>query len=364
MLTILLLGILYLYSTYKYIGAKGMLSVDARLKDDALILRKSMIKFEGSLDRDIEICGSGLRPLPMYLNQQIIKILEDLGVKDASFLKLQENAVEGLRRVTRNPTNAVSFLTRSHVGVVARVPWLIERLNDMGLAFHDDDFLRDVLELAVLVQLRALKYRSRILVEKAVTLYGIMDETGFLKEGEVYCVVKTEKEGRSVTIGQVAVTRSPALHPGDIQFAQAVQVPADSPLNALYNCIVFSQKGRRDLPSELSGGDLDGDLYNVIYDPDILPKVVHEPADYPRVPPLDIGRTVERQDMTDFFVLFIENDQLGRIANMHRILADQRERGTLDPACLLLANKHSTAVDFSKTGIPVGGCRNISYESG
>ena len=333
-----------------------MLSVDPRLTGDVLSLRPSMIKFVGSVDRDIEICASGLRPLPMYLNRQLIKILEDLGVQDDSFLELQETAVEGLRRVTRNPVNAVSFLTRSHVGDAARVPWLIEKLNDIGLDFHDDDFLRDVLELAVLVQLRALKYRSRIFVEKAVALFGIMDETGFLNEGEVFCVVKTEQEGRSVKVGWVAVTRSPALHPGDIQFARAVDVPANSPLNALHNCVVFSQKGQRDLPSKLSGGDLDGDIYSVIFDPILLPKTIYEPADYPRVAPLDIGRTVERQDMTDFFIQFMENDQLGRIANLHQVLADQKKAGTLDPDCLLLANKHSTAVDFSKTGIPVSIC--------
>jgi hypothetical protein len=32
------------------------------------------------------------------------------------------------------------------------------------------------------------------------------------------------------------------------------------------------------------------------------------------------------------------------------ILADQREQGTLDPDCITLAELHSSAVDFSKTG--------------
>ena len=132
---------------------------------------------------------------------------------------------------------------------------------------------------------------------------------------------------------------------------EAVTVPANSPLAQLHNCVVFSAKGTRDLPSQLSGGDLDGDIYNVIYDPDLLPRETYAPAEYTRAVQQDIGRPVEAHDMTDFFVAFMQNDQLGRIATLHQILAD--DKGTKSADCLLLADLHSTAVDFSKTGIPV-----------
>ena len=179
-----------------------------------------------------------------------------------------------------------------------------------------------------------------------------MDETGYLQEGEIYCFVQTEEGGQLVT-GSVVVTRCPALHPGDVQCVTAVDVPADSPLSALHNVVVFSSMGERDLPSQLSGGDLDGDLYNIIYDNTLYPGRLARPADYPAATPFDIGRAVERSDMTNFFITFMENDNLGLIATLHQILADQRALGTFDPDCLLLANLHSTAVDFSKTGIPV-----------
>lgn len=42
--------------------------------------------------------------------------------------------------------------------------------------------------------------------------------------------------------GRVIVTKSPALQPGDIQFATAMDAPEDSPLQAPHNCVVFSQK--------------------------------------------------------------------------------------------------------------------------
>lgn len=157
------------------------------------------------------------------------------------------------------------------------------------------------------------------------------------------------------------ITRSPALHPGDVQCVTAVDVPADSPLQALHNVVIFSSKGQRDLPSQLSGGDLDGDLYNIIYDMSLYPKQLARPADYPTAVPIDIGRTVERSDMTEFFIAFMENDNLGLIATLHQILADQSALGTFDTQCVTLAGLHSTAVDFSKTGIPVGATLCSTY---
>jgi RNA dependent RNA polymerase len=75
------------------------------------------------------------------------------------------------------------------------------------------------------------------------------------------------------------ITRAPALHPGDIQLATAIAVPNNSPLMKLRNCICSSQKGSRNLPSQLSGGDLDGDLYQIIFDHKARPKKVLAPAD-------------------------------------------------------------------------------------
>ena len=179
-----------------------------------------------------------------------------------------------------------------------------------------------------------------------------MDETGLLKEGQIYCSMHNDN-GPFILTGGVVITRCPALHPGDVQVVEAVDVPEESPLRALHNCIVFSQYGERDLPSQLSGGDLDGDLYNVIYDHTLFPSRMVEPAAYPPVQPVDIGREVERSDMAEFFIRFMQNDALGRIATLHMMLADHQEHGTFDKDCLILADLHSSAVDFSKSGVPV-----------
>lgn len=83
----------------------------------------------------------------------------------------------------------------------------------------------------------------------------------------------------------------------------AVDVPENSPLRQLRNVVIFSQKGARDLPSCLSGGDLDGDLYNIIWHSELVPANVHQPAQYPRVVAEPLDREVTRKDMSDFFVV-------------------------------------------------------------
>lgn len=117
--------------------------------------------------------------------------------------------------------------------------------------------------------------------------------------------------------------------------------------------VVFSQHGARDLPSQLSGGDLDGDLYNVIFDQRLRPSQTYVAAEYPRLKAVELDRPVTAADMSDFFVTFMETDQLGSMCNVHMQLVDQRPMGTLSEDCLKIAAMASTAVDYSKTGIPV-----------
>jgi hypothetical protein len=330
-----------------------MISLDNRLKGNVLAIRESMIKFRGSNSADLEICEAAYKPLPMYLNRQFIKILEDMGVEDDYFLGLQAKEVDRLRQSADSPMSASIFLSKQEIGETIHYPWLIAELAMHNLNFTDDGFLRDTVELAILSELRKLKHKTRIPVAKGYHLHGIMDETGFLKEGQIFCVVIEDGIPHYIVGKNLIISRAPALHPGDVQLVEGVMPPQNSSLMRLSNCVCFSQKGSRDLPSKLSGGDLDGDRYYIMWDELARPRRVFEPADYPRVSPIDIGRKVQREDMVEFFLKFYETDQLGRLAVNHRVKADQKVLGTNDPDCLLLAEMHSTAVDFSKTGIPV-----------
>ncbi len=231
-------------------------------------------------------------------------------------------------------------------------------MHYVGLSFQTDRFLTDVIEIAAMSSLRDLKFRARIPIEKGCLLYGIMDETNTLQEGEVYVATQLPDDHGEwkhcvLTNNHVVVTRAPALHPGDVQHVRAVDVERGHALKALRNCIVFSQRGERDLPSQLSGGDLDGDLFHIIWDERLVPKFKHAPADYAPTPAKDLGRPVEADDIVDFFIEFMNMDRLGVISNKHKVRADRKIDGTMDSECLMLAQLASDAVDFSKSGVPV-----------
>lgn len=336
-------------------GSKGMLAVDSSLSGSVVCIRPSMKKFESSDTANLEICDTASKPIPLVLNRQMVKILEDMGLGPNWFFEMQNIELSRLREVTADAYNVARFLKQQDVGGAIRLHRLFRQAENMGIDYRKDSFLCSVVEALVLRELRLLKHKARIPIRKGVTLFGIMDETGFLEENQVYITYDT-MEGRfdpPPGAGPLLVTRSPALHPGDIQFPHHVIPPVGHPLREHSNVIIFSRNGTRDLPSQLSGGDLDGDIYNIIWDPQTLPSLTFQPADYPRVPPRDLPREVTREDMAQFFVDFMKQDILGVIATRHMILADQVGEGTLNSNCLKLAELHSTAVDFSKTGIPV-----------
>lgn len=77
-----------------------------------------------------------------------------------------------------------------------------------------------------MIELRALKHKTRIPVEYGATLYGIMDETDTLEEDEIFCIMDTKSWQRKVIIGdRLIITRSPALHPGDVQLVSHLFSP-------------------------------------------------------------------------------------------------------------------------------------------
>lgn len=128
----------------------------------------------------------------------------------------------------------------------------------LNSGFHLDPCVQEVLRVLECRGLFDLKWRARIEIQHGCYLLGIPDECEVLEAGEVFCQIQNPEEEDSqphIVEGPCIVTRAPALHPGDVRLVRAVDKPD---LRHLKNVIVFSTKGARDLPSMLSGGDLDG----------------------------------------------------------------------------------------------------------
>jgi len=238
----------------RYQGVKGVLSVDESLPDGEIQYRESMKKFNTEDTHDLEICSMADRARPLYLNRGLIKVLEDLGVQHGGFVQLAKETMDRLQGATSSVAKAAKLLDDEQVGLAAGFPGLMKRMNQIGIDISKDRFLCATVELAAFCRLRAMKYKGRIFVKNGVKLIGIMDETGYLKEGQIHCVWIDPRGCREIITGTVAITRSPTNHPGDVQLVNAVDIPQGSTLQNLYNCVIFSQHGDRDLPSQLGGG--------------------------------------------------------------------------------------------------------------
>lgn len=338
-------------------GAKGVLALDTRMMGRRIDLRPSMVKFQSSdSEMDLAVAKPCTEALPFYLNGPLISLLESLGVPYRSFLHLQEQALHRIEAAAKDSRAAGNLLCDYGLGSSTRTTSTLASLErEFGIdALREIPFFRDVVQTAVSHSLRVTKYKARIRVPGAHTLMGIMDETGALAESEVYACLQDASGQRTALSGSCLVLRSPAMHPGDVQLATAIgEVSSTSPLHALTNCLVFSQRGARPLPSMLAGGDLDGDLYNVVQNSRLFPENTYFAAEYPRIRPADIDRRVRKTDIIDFFLNYIISNKVGMIANRHAVISDQSPDGALNPRCILLSGMYSVALDYPKTGVQV-----------
>lgn len=150
--------------------------------------------------------------------------------------------------------------------------------------------------------------------------------------------------------GEVLVTRNPCSHPGDIRMLRCVDNPE---LRYLFNVVVFSSKGERPQCNMMSGGDLDGDVYFVTWDKELIsyinPSEIHEPADYSKNEL--IKEKPDSDDLADYFVFYLQRDVLGTVSNLWITLSDKLgQHGPLSEDCIALSHMCSVAVDFAKHG--------------
>lgn len=100
-------------------------------------------------------------------------------------------------------------------------------------------------------------------------------------------------------------------------------------------------------------------ITSVYWDPKLLPpKKNFPPMDYTAAAP-KLVEDVKIRDITKFFVNYINYDNLGQIANAHLATADLSANGARDGKCILLAQLHSEAVDFPKSGKPANLSRDL-----
>lgn len=341
-------------------GCKGVVACWPS-KDDKIRIsvRPSMNKFH-SEHTVVEVC-SWTRFQPGFLNRQIVTLLSALEVPDEVFWRMQESMISKLDQMLVNTEVAFDVLTASCAdqGNTAAI------MLGAGFKPQTEPHLRGMLTCIRAAQLGDLREKARIFVPSGRWLMGCLDEVGVLEQGQCFIQVSNPslencfskhgsrfsevKNNLQIIRGLVIVAKNPCLHPGDVRVLEAVDSPE---LHHLFDCIAFPQKGERPHTNEASGSDLDGDLYFVAWEENLIPpsKRSCTPMEYTPAVVKESPRPVNHLDIIDFFTRNMVNEDLGKICNAHVVHADLSEDGALDENCLKLAELAALAVDFPKTG--------------
>lgn len=347
-------------------GAKGVLGINPTLEGRKVVLHRSMVKFK-SKDYGLHIAFKFDHPLKLFLNRPLIAILEHLGVQIDWFKRLLVNAQSKMNSTLLSiDEGAAEFFESRRLGLPFDLPRILRSLEKyevtrVKLQEYDhpfNDFWLRCLDVAKAHIDRELKYKARIPVPFGCSLVGVPDVHMELEADEVYiCKQERDREPKwfPEKPGYVYITRSPSIHPGDVQKFKAKHPPRGSVYynHPVVNAVVFSCKGARPPASMLGGGDVDGDLFQIIPEKPDFKLEVGPPASYEVEDTLTLERPTTIEDIADFVVEYINSDKMGLVAIQHLILADQSNSGLHDPKCLKLAELHSKAVDFAKSGKPV-----------
>jgi RNA-dependent RNA polymerase len=356
-------------------GCKGVLALDPRITGSEVHIRPSQQKFEAEFT-GLEIIRSSALATPFF-NRQIIVVLSDLGVPDSVFIRKQQDMVNDYELAMTDEETAISKL-RKHIDMNQTTLSMAGMVLD-GFMKAREPFMMSLLKLWRASTIKNLKEKARIAVEDGAFVLGCVDETATLKGHlddpqsrigatrhekleslpEIFLQIddtESNKKGHyKIVEGVCVLARNPSLHPGDLRIVRAVNVPA---LHHLKNVVVMPQTGDRDLSNMCSGGDLDGDDYMVLWDVNLVPKEINvPPMDFTPQRPIEKDEPITVSDLSDFFVTYMQNDTLGQIAHAHLAQAD---RDCVQGAtCLALAELHSQAVDYPKSGIPATMTREL-----
>ncbi|KAJ1021719.1 hypothetical protein NDA13_005334 [Ustilago tritici] len=345
-----------------YLLTDGVGEISRELRDDiwrelgkVMKVRHSMIKFSAPKHRDLEVATTSFHPLPARLNRPLINALEDLGVSADVFLSLQNKAVESAQLARKDFKHASQLIRSFSLSDTAEVHKLFHRLDSiLGITpdnLHHDSILNRLCTIVIAAALGDLKRKARIPVD-GCTLIGVVDEFNYLGKNEIFVQVNDKEDGQYRIIeGRVMIGRSPTIHPGDVRIVTAVKPPPTHPLRQLRNVVVFNKHLHgRPLQSMLSGADFDGDIFTIYEDEQLFPKQMTSPGVYKNTPPRALARPCTFEDLADFFVDFVINDQIGLVSTFHLHITDQSELHSLNPDCVKLAQLHAKAVDYRKTG--------------
>lgn len=368
-------------------GAKGVVYAGERslLRHQGfqykMLLRNSQLKFQAPECRklDLRIASTTGDSHQSLFFPSALKAFEDSGadttkiedIYTKSYKNLRRTSTEGLdllEQIFRIPAHGRKPNVKAKYSLLA----LAVRLNHIGISpeQYQNTFL--AVYLAKIAERAYKRDLFKLPIPGSYCLLGLTDDYQILQPNEVF-VHFQEK-----TIeGEVLVYRDPIIHIGDIQIAKAIGRGVlrrrleksglglddiGSRMNALTimdNVIFFSQKDRPPLPNRLSGGDLDGDRFEVLtkdcgfwttnYSTSAPDSYTNDESGPLSQPGHDL-KSFDISQLTGFIGHFIKNHCFEDLQDILMCLADQREGGMKHDDVKALAKWLSKAVDYAKSG--------------
>ena len=367
----------------RLLGIKGVVAVDPRLENkDIICIRPSMKKYESENNELGIIKASGYST--GYLNRQIIALLSGLGVKNSIFIsmiKVSLKEYQTILKYIRNKNLDLCSYFRANKDVYnevlskcfyfkSLVDYYLYKKPSRGLT--NEPFIQKILLNCLSVKIRDLKSKGKIIDKQSASLMGVIDETKTLKHNEVFIrIIKpfSRKEEQDFILeGEVYVTKNPCLHPGDIKILKAVNNEnIYKNLSHMINVIVFSsqedENDKRPIQNQISGGDLDGDIYYVSWNKDIIDGITKRNVPSQEDPKYPINNNINSNNnivfeknisMNDVILSHIntmKNDLVPLISNLYLAHADNDLiHGPFNDKCRMLSDLFIIAIDSQKNG--------------
>ncbi|QRV85064.1 RNA-dependent RNA polymerase [Ceratobasidium sp. AG-Ba] len=295
----------------RYRGYKGVLMIHPELDHEAkhhVHFRDSMRKLKTTSNNTFSAVDYS-RPYQFArLNNDIVVLLSALGITTETLVAKQQAYFEWIEAARTDTFAAINFLDALGRHSSA------ERVLLDGI---DNESVQTEIKAAQAAEVTAFrkpdteKERCRIFLLKSRFLFGVCDPYGILEEGEVHVRILEPRMGPTTLSGIDLMV------------------------------IVFSGKGKRAAPSMSSGGDLDGDRFTVVWDPEIVPKTLAQSYNYPPARS-SVNMKITRKDLATHFANY-NNMSLGRVAALHIKWA--RAKGAMSPECQQLNALHSQSVE-------------------
>ncbi|KAI1739787.1 hypothetical protein F4680DRAFT_448782 [Xylaria scruposa] len=357
--------------------------------------RKWECDFQEEDHRTFEVRNASKELKSATLNLQLLPILEDRANNTSDMKKrvghfMRDSLaaeMESQKEAMKDPAHFRLWLHENTTGQrrqdrvrLGHVPWAaglpIGREDQMQLLLSQGfdptklEFLRKIAYTLRKEKCEELQSKLNVKVGRSTYAYMVVDFSGVLEEDEVHLGFSSkftdEQSGFSETFlhgMDVLVARTPAHYPSDIQRVKAVFKPE---LGSLKDVIIFSTKGNIPLADKLSGGDYDGDIAWVCWEPSIVNNFTN--AQPPEVPDLftsvltkqsvayeTIAQSCDPDGVTTEFIgqafrFNMEPNLLGTCTNYKEKLCYSRN-SVRDEAALFMSTLIGHLVDRAKQGI-------------